>query len=90
MTVLGCSWYFLTAWEQLKASQKMVRNSLISFLTFNNDVHQNAPAGLTVSIAKPSGGHAPIAKELLGEEAVNAYFLSLIPIVPVVLNHLQK
>ena len=55
------------------------------FLTFNNDVYQHVPAGLTVnthvcrgnfhSTWASSGGYAPIAKELLGEEAVNAYFL---------------
>ena len=48
-------------------------------------VYQDVPAGLTVnthvcrgnfhSTWASSGGYAPIAKELLGEEAVNAYFL---------------
>ena len=47
------------------------------FLTYNNDVYQNVPAVWTVtrtfvgnfhSTWASSGGYAPIAKELLGEE----------------------
>ena len=54
-------------------------------MTFNNDVYQHVPAGLTVN-THVCRGELPfhlgfirwlclIAKELLGEEAVNAYFL---------------
>lgn len=78
---------FLTAWGAAQGKSKdQVRDELASlFLTLNNDVYQNVPEGLTVnthvcrgnyhSTWASSGGYAPIAKELLGEEAVNAYFL---------------
>ena len=78
------SWNMLV--DIVVKGQDEVRRELADlFLTFNNDVYQNVPAGLTVnthvcrgnfhSTWASSGGYAPIAKELLGEEAVNAYFL---------------
>ena len=78
---------FLTAWGAAQGKSKdQVREELATlFLTLNNDVYQEVPDGLTVnthvcrgnyhSTWASSGGYAPIAKELLGEEAVNAYFL---------------
>lgn len=78
---------FLTAWGAAQGKSKdQVRDELANlFLTLNNDVYQNVPEDLTVnthvcrgnyhSTWASSGGYAPIAKELLGEEAVNAYFL---------------
>ena len=77
---------FAAVREAQGKSKDEVRRELADlFLTFNNDVYQHVPAGLTVnthvcrgnfhSTWASSGGYAPIAKELLGEEAVNAYFL---------------
>ena len=93
LQVDDCTWgvlvddNFLTAWgaAQGKSKDEVRRELADLFLTFNNDVYQHVPAGLTVnthvcrgnfhSTWASSGGYAPIAKELLGEEAVNAYFL---------------
>jgi len=93
LQVDDCTWgvlvddNFLTAWgaAQDKSKDEVRRELADLFLTFNNDVYQHVPAGLTVnthvcrgnfhSTWASSGGYAPIAKELLGEEAVNAYFL---------------
>ena len=108
LQVDDCTWgvlvddHFLTAWgaAQGKSKDEVRRELADLFLTFNNDVYQNVPAGLTVnthvcrgnfhSTWASSGGYAPIAKELLGEEGSMRTSLSLTPIVLVVLNHLQK
>ena len=78
---------FLTAWGALQGKTKdQVRAELAElFLSFNNDLYQNVPAGLTVnthvcrgnyhSTWASSGGYGPIAEELFEKEKVNAYFL---------------
>ena len=93
LQVDDCTWgvlvddNFLTAWGALQGKTKdQVRAELAElFLSFNNDLYQNVPAGLTVnthvcrgnyhSTWASSGGYGPIAEELFEKEKVNAYFL---------------
>ena len=77
----------LTAWgaAQGKSKDEVRRELADLFLTFNNDVYQNVPAGLTVnthvcrgnfhSTWASSGAMRRLLKNSLEEEAVNAYFL---------------
>ena len=93
LQVDDCTWgvlvddNFLTAWGALQGKTKdQVRAELAElFLSFNNDLYQNVPSGLTVnthvcrgnyhSTWASSGGYGPIAEELFEKEKVNAYFL---------------
>lgn len=93
LQVDDCTWgvlvddNFLTAWGALTGQTKDECRANLSelFLTFNNDVYQNVPAGLQVnthvcrgnyhSTWASQGGYNPIAKELFADEAANTYFL---------------
>ncbi|EJN93499.1 5-methyltetrahydropteroyltriglutamate--homocysteine S-methyltransferase [Streptococcus ratti] len=93
LQVDDCTWgtlvdeAFLTAWgAPQNKTAKQVREELADiFLTLNNDVYQNVPAGLQVnthvcrgnyhSTWASSGGYDPVAHELFGEEAAKIYFL---------------
>lgn len=67
---------------QGKSKDEVRRELADLFLTFNNDVYQHVPAGLTVNTHVCRGTSILLGfirwlcwhKELLGEEAVNAYF----------------
>ena len=93
LQVDDCTWgtlvdeAFLTAWgTPQNKTAKQVREELADiFLTLNNDVYQNVPAGLQVnthvcrgnyhSTWASSGGYDPVAHEPFGEEAAKIYFL---------------
>ncbi|MGT2755689.1 5-methyltetrahydropteroyltriglutamate--homocysteine S-methyltransferase [Streptococcus ovuberis] len=77
---------FLTAWGRGEKSKEEVRSELAQqFLTLNNAFYDAVPEDVTVtshvcrgnfhSTWASSGGYGPIAKELLGDENVDAYYL---------------
>ncbi|MGT2929422.1 5-methyltetrahydropteroyltriglutamate--homocysteine S-methyltransferase [Streptococcus dentasini] len=93
LQVDDCTWgvlvddNFLTVWGAAQGKSKEdVRQELAQlFLSLNNDLYRNVPAGLLVnshvcrgnyhSTWASSGGYQPIANELFGEEEVTTYFL---------------
>ncbi|MGT2784356.1 5-methyltetrahydropteroyltriglutamate--homocysteine S-methyltransferase [Streptococcus merionis] len=77
---------FLTAWAGDRQTKEEVRADLAhKFLTLNNAFYEAIPENVTVtshicrgnfhSTWAASGGYGPIAKELLGEEKVDGYYL---------------
>ncbi|WP_303974628.1 5-methyltetrahydropteroyltriglutamate--homocysteine S-methyltransferase [Streptococcus merionis] len=77
---------FLTAWAGDRQTKEEVRADLAhKFLTLNNAFYEAIPEDVTVtshicrgnfhSTWAASGGYGPIAKELLGEEKVDGYYL---------------
>ena len=107
LQVDDCTWgvlvddNFLTAWgaAQGKSKDEVRRELADLFLTFNNDVYQHVPAGLTVnthvchwnfhSTWASSGGYRRLPKNSLEKKWSMLTSLSLTLIVLVVLNHLQ-
>ncbi|MDQ0223264.1 methionine synthase II (cobalamin-independent) [Streptococcus moroccensis] len=77
---------FLSAWGRGEKTKEEVRADLADkFLTLNNAFYEAVPENVTVtshvcrgnfhSTWASSGGYGPIAKELLGEEKVDGYYL---------------
>lgn len=91
LQVDDCTWgclvddNFLTLWGQGRDKEEVRRELAALFLRLNNSVYQNVPEDLVVnthvcrgnfhSTWATSGGYAPVADTLFGQEDVNAYYL---------------